>query len=83
MGGAKRSRKEARPGEESFRTPSRRRNWLPFLRKMRSRDGGALSRGNRLELYFWGDPAFDAMLAAIEGARRTVHLDRDLHFHGG
>lgn len=42
---------------------------------MRSQDGGTLSDGNRLELYFWGDPAFDAMRAAIEGARHTIQLE--------
>ncbi len=70
-----------RSGEEtqadgiSLQTLNGKRDWLPFLRRMRNRDGGALSDGNRLDLYFWGDPAFDAMRKAIEGAERTIHLE--------
>ncbi|MEO1843222.1 MAG: phospholipase D-like domain-containing protein [Akkermansiaceae bacterium] len=42
---------------------------------MRNRDGGALSEGNRLEVYFLGDSAFDAMRQEIEGAKRSVHME--------
>ena len=59
----------------SLQTLGPRRNWLAFLRRMRRSDGGALSAGNRLQLYFWGDPAFDAMREAIEGARHSVSLE--------
>lgn len=66
---------ETRSSEDSLQILGRKRNWLPFLRKMRNRDGGALSGGNRLEVYFLGDSAFDAMRQEIEGAKRSIHME--------
>src|SRR5204863_1916938 len=37
-------------------------------------DAQAVTAGNQIDFYHEGKPAFDAMLAAIRGARHHVHL---------
>ena len=61
-------------GPEFFAEDWAKAQLAAILRKLRRRDGGALSDGNRLQIYFWGDPAFDAMREAIEDARVPIHL---------
>jgi cardiolipin synthase len=38
-------------------------------------DGNPLTQGNKVEFYHEGQPAYDAMLAAIRSARHHVHME--------
>lgn len=50
--------------------------WRDRLTRELSRDkAGGTSEGNRVDVYFDGDNAFDAMIGAIGSARHYVHLE--------
>ncbi|MBT8043673.1 MAG: hypothetical protein KJO79_01880, partial [Verrucomicrobiae bacterium] len=50
--------------------------WRERITRELSRENlGGTSEGNKVEVYFDGDEAFDAMLAAIRAARHYVHLE--------
>ena len=66
---------ETQNAADSLQRKRGKRDWRRFLRRLRHRDGGALSEGNQVEVYFWGDPAYDAMRAAIREARESIHLE--------
>lgn len=51
------------------------RRWDVLARLAHHADGYPVTAGNRVELYHHGDPAYAAMLAAVEAARHHVHIE--------
>jgi cardiolipin synthase len=65
--------REAKPGLEE--SPGPDTSWEGISRLAQRFDAFPLTHGNHLTLYHEGEPAFEAMLTAVESARHHVHLE--------
>jgi cardiolipin synthase len=50
-------------------------SWLDLVRLAERFDGFPLARGNHLEFFYDGPPAYEAMVQAIESARHHIHME--------
>ncbi|MBN9519981.1 cardiolipin synthase [bacterium] len=65
---------EAKPGDDAPPVVVPRR-WEVLVRLGHHADGYPVTPGNRVELYHHGEPAYAAMLTAIDAAKHHVHIE--------
>ncbi|MFK7910915.1 MAG: phosphatidylserine/phosphatidylglycerophosphate/cardiolipin synthase family protein [Akkermansiaceae bacterium] len=72
---------ELSPGKIKSRIKEQVGTWRDRLTRELARDEvGGTSEGNKVDVYFDGDEAFDAMISAIAGAKHYVHLEMYMFF---
>lgn len=75
------TKQDARPDTVGGRVKGRLNAWKARVaREISGGQTGGTSEGNRVDVYFEGDAAFAAMLAAIQNARHYVHLEMYMFF---